>query len=73
MGNADHRPASLLSYQSALLNRDIGVGFWNKADALAQARAEEARTGQPHAIRMQATAHETHELWFVNEVREQVA
>ncbi len=73
MGNTDHQRASLLSYQTALLNRDVGVGFWNKVDAERQASAEERRTGRSHALHMQLTHGQTHALWFVRVVQQEVA
>lgn len=73
MGNADHRAASVLRGRAAVLNQHIGVGFWSKADAEHQARAEERRTGRPHALHMQPTPGQTRALWFVRAVQQEVA
>lgn len=67
------RDPSLLRQKAAELNAGIGVGFWNEADARAQARAEQARTGRPHFIVSKATPHDTHLIWWVREAREEVA
>lgn len=67
--------AALTSTQHASrdLNREVGVGFWNKADADAHARLEQARTGEIHVLCMEPTPGGSHELWFVRKVREEAA
>ena len=67
------RAPSLLRQKAAELNAGIGVGFWLEADARAQARAEQARTGRPHIVVGKETQHETHCIWWVREAREEVA
>lgn len=67
------REPSMIRTTSQALNQAVGVGFWNKADAVAQARLEEARTGHLYALHMETTPALTHELWFVRRVRKAVA
>jgi hypothetical protein len=66
-------PASQLRRHLQHMTEGIGVGFWNKDDALTQAKAEEARTGRPHALHMESTNAGTHALWFVRRVEQEVA
>ncbi|KQP83763.1 hypothetical protein ASF35_01930 [Aeromicrobium sp. Leaf291] len=65
--------AAVLRATVTRLNAGIGVGFWAEADANAQARAEQARTGRPHFIVSKKTQHDTHLIWWVREAREEVA
>ena len=68
--NTVNSPASLIRRTSMRLNEGIGVGFWNKVDAIAQAEAEEARTGRSFAVVVEPTPRGTHGIWWVREVTE---